>query len=81
MDNNVPIGGFNFGLEVPEIENPPPLVFGRFNADGSPALPNLTGPIFHDHGDVGSGDDNDPKRRRIAKVCPWSDRREDLADG
>jgi hypothetical protein len=57
----------SFGL--PGAANQPPQIFGGFNADGSPAAPSLPAPIFQDHGDVGSADDNDPKRRRIARVC------------
>jgi hypothetical protein len=56
-------------FDMPGIVNKPPQIFGGFNPDGSPALPVLPGPIFQDHGDVGSADDNDPKRRRIARVC------------
>jgi hypothetical protein len=58
----------SIGFDLPRISNQPPQIFGGFNADGSPAAPALPGPIFQDHGDVGSADDNDPKRRRIARV-------------
>lgn len=57
------------GFDVPGIANQPPQIFGAFNPDGTPAAAILPGTIFQDHGDVGSADDNDPKRRRIARVC------------
>lgn len=59
----------SIGFDAPRISTQPPQIFGGFNPDGSPAAPVLPGPIFQDHGDVGSADDNDPKRRRIARVC------------
>jgi hypothetical protein len=65
MDTHSRNASISFGL--PGIVNQPPQIFG-FNADGSPAAPTLPGPIFQDHGDTGSADDNDPKRRRIARV-------------
>ena len=66
MDDHTHNG--SLGFDVTRIPNQPPQIFGGFNADGSPAQPVLPGPIFQDHGDVGSADDNDPKRRRIARV-------------
>jgi hypothetical protein len=66
MDTHSRNASISFGL--PGIVNQPPQIFGGFNADGSPAAPTLPGPIFQDHGDTGSADDNDPKRRRIARV-------------
>jgi hypothetical protein len=59
----------SIAFDVPGTLNQPPQIFGGFNSDGSPAPPVLPGPIFQDHGDVGSADENDPKRRRIARVC------------
>jgi hypothetical protein len=59
----------SLGFDVPRVVHQPPQIFGSFNSDGSPAQPVLPGPVFQDHGDVGSADDNDPKRRRIARVC------------
>ena len=58
----------NMPYDLPTIANPPPTIFGAYNHDGTPIPPVLSGPIFGDHGDVGSADDNDPKRRRIARV-------------
>lgn len=58
----------SLGFDLPGVVNQPPQIFGGFNPDGSPVPPALPGPIFQDHGDLGSADDNDPKRRRIARV-------------
>lgn len=59
----------SIGFDAAGVVNQPPQIFGSFNPDGSPIPPVLPGPIFQDHGDIGSADDNDPKRRRIARVC------------
>lgn len=46
----------------------PPQVFGAYNPDGTPIPPTLPlGPYFGDLND-GLVDENDPKRRRIARV-------------
>lgn len=70
MDNHSRNG--SIGFDVPGIGNQPPQIFGGFNPDGTPAAAVLPAPLFQDHGDVGSADDNDSKRRRIARVCQGS---------
>ena len=61
-----------YGFEGPSnFLSQPPQIFGAYNADGSPAQPVLSGPIFGDSNDQGSVDENDPKRRRIARVS-WT---------
>jgi hypothetical protein len=46
-----------------------PQIFGAYNPDGSPIPPNLPpGPIFADSTDAASADENDSKKRRIARV-------------
>lgn len=65
MDNHSRNGSLNF--EIPTILNPPPTIFGGYNPDGTPIPPALPGPVFGDV-DLGSADDNDPKRRRIARA-------------
>lgn len=55
-------------FEVPGIVNPAAQIFGGFRHDGSTTPPVLPGPIMQDHGDSGSADENDSKRRRIARV-------------
>lgn len=54
--------------DMPQLMNPPPQIFGAYNADGSPIPPTLDGQIFGDLGDPNYDDINDPKRRRIARV-------------
>lgn len=57
------------GFEMPPMSNPPPQIFGARNADGSPVAPSLPGPMFTDEQLSGNMDDNnDAKRRRIARV-------------
>jgi hypothetical protein len=46
----------------------PPQIFGAYNPDGSPVPAVLSGSIFGDGNEQGSVDENDPKRRRIARV-------------
>ena len=55
-------------ISAPPILNPPPQIFGAYNADGLPisALPDLNGPIFGDGTLL--DESNEAKRRRIARV-------------
>lgn len=47
-----------------------PQIFGNSNSDGSPIVPSLPGPVFGEDNSMGNADDNnDAKRRRIARVC------------
>ena len=51
------------------VSQQPPQIFGAYHPDGSPIPPSLPpGNYFGDLND-GSFDENDPKRRRIARVC------------
>lgn len=48
----------------------PPQIFGAYNPDGTPIPASLPpGAYFGDYND-GGVDENDPKRRRIARVRP-----------
>jgi hypothetical protein len=50
------------------VPQQPPQIFGAYNADGTPVPASLPpGAYFGDYGDLGL-DENDPKRRRIARV-------------
>lgn len=50
------------------VSQQPPQIFGAYNSDGTPIPPNLPpGAYFGDYD--GGLDENDPKRRRIARVC------------
>jgi hypothetical protein len=59
--------GYGFDLSSNYISQPP-QIFGAYNPDGSPVPPVLSGSIFGDGNEQGSVDENDPKRRRIARV-------------
>ena len=73
MDPQGHANGLNYDLSSFTMSQQPPQIFGAYNSDGSPVPPTLPpGSIFGDN-DAGSYDENDPKRRRIARVCePYS---------
>ena len=59
----------SYGFEVPSnFMSQPQQIFGAYNPDGSPVQPVLSGSMFGDINEQGSVDENDPKRRRIARV-------------
>ena len=62
------------GFSLPPLMNPPPQIFGALDENGSPIQPDFPGgPYFtEDHSDLGLEDGNDAKRRRIARVIPFS---------
>jgi hypothetical protein len=60
--------GYGFDLPSNYMSQQPPQIFGAYNPDGSPVPPVLSGSIFGDSNEQGSVDENDPKRRRIARV-------------
>lgn len=61
-------GSDAYGFDMPSnLMSQPPQIFGAYNPDGSPAQAALSGSIFGDN-EAGSMDENDPKRRRIARV-------------
>ncbi len=61
-------GADNYGFDMPSnLMSQSTPIFGAYNPDGSPVQPNLSGSIFGDN-EQGSVDENDPKRRRIARV-------------
>ena len=59
----------NGSYDLPPIVNPPPQFFGGNGTQASPTLPTFD---FNDNlegqDQEGGHDDNDPKRRRIARV-------------
>jgi hypothetical protein len=66
-------GNDSYGFEMPaNFMSQPPPIFGAYNSDGSPVQPALSGSIFGDSNEQGSVDENDPKRRRIARVS-WEE--------
>ena len=70
------------GFEMPQLLNPPPQIFGGYNADGSAIAPQLPGPLFtEDQTQLGVEESNEAKRRRIARVdCQTKHSVGDLAD-
>lgn len=68
MDPRNNMDGFDMNAYAGQQQQPPPQIFGAYDHNGSP-MTNLTyqGAYFGDGMD--GLDDNDPKRRRIARVC------------
>jgi hypothetical protein len=74
MDPRGSIDGLSFDMSS-FVAQQPPQIFGAYNPDGTPIAPSLPpGAYFGDYADGGL-DENDPKRRRIARVgrCPLMD--------
>jgi hypothetical protein len=66
-------GSDEYGFEMSSnFMAQPPQIFGAYNPDRSPVQPVLSGSIFGDSNEQGSVDENDPKRRRIARVS-WKE--------
>ena len=63
----------NGSHDPPQVTNPPPQFFGENGTQASPTLANFD---FNDGQETqdqdGGHDENDPKRRRIARVCACS---------
>ena len=72
--------GYNFDLP-PHLMSQPPQIFGGYNADGSPVQPAMAGSMFGDSQEQGSNDENDPKRRRIARACDMCRKKKIKCDG
>ncbi|KAF7927621.1 uncharacterized protein EAE98_006003 [Botrytis deweyae] len=68
-------------ISAPPIMNPPPQIFGAYNADGLPVstLPDLNGPIFGDGTLL--DESNEAKRRRIARACDMCRKKKIKCDG
>ena len=61
-------GADSYDFDIPSnLMSQPTQIFGAYNPDGSPVQPNLSSSMFGDN-EGGSVDENDPKRRRIARV-------------
>ena len=62
-------GPNGMGYDMPIFTNQQTPIFGAYNHDGSPVTATLPNPSFGDENSMGIGDDNnDAKRRRIARV-------------
>lgn len=67
MDHRGSVDSLGFDMSQ-FVSHQPPQVFGAYSADGTPLPATLpSGNYFSDYND-GVGDENDPKRRRIARV-------------
>ena len=56
------------GYDMSHIMSQAPQIFGGFNTDGSPVTAGLSDSMFAENQDPGSVDENEAKRRRIARV-------------
>ncbi|KAL1959873.1 hypothetical protein VTO42DRAFT_1018 [Malbranchea cinnamomea] len=82
MDHLGQNDGENLGFEMRPMTNAPPQTFGARNPDGSPIAPSLPGPVFSDEQVAGSVDENnDAKRRRIARACDMCRKKKIKCDG
>ncbi|KIW27147.1 uncharacterized protein PV07_06914 [Cladophialophora immunda] len=80
MDPRGSIDGL--GYDMSQFVSPqPPQIFGAYNPDGTPIPPTLPpGAYFGDFND-GGADENDPKRRRIARACDMCRKKKIKCDG
>ncbi|KAH8423291.1 transcription factor atrR [Aspergillus melleus] len=76
-------GTDGMGFDMPMLMNQQPHLFGAYNNnDGSPITSALPNPTFNDDSGMGLGDDNnDPKRRRIARACDMCRKKKIKCDG
>ncbi|KAK2737248.1 hypothetical protein FQN57_000415 [Myotisia sp. PD_48] len=70
-----------FDIPTPAASQPP-QAFGAANQDGSPITPSLSGPGFADDNISNNADENnDAKRRRIARACDMCRKKKIKCDG
>ena len=72
MEPQPTFDGLGFDMPQYNVQQAQQL-YGGYNMDGSSISSNINS--YSDPNDLGSYDENDPKRRRIARVCalPVSD--------
>lgn len=57
------------GLRIPPIKNPPPVIFGGSDPNGSPPTPDLGGLQYFADDPIGGGEEShEAKRRRVSRV-------------
>ena len=57
------------GLHIPPITNPPPVIFGGSDSNGSPPAPDLGGLQYFADDPIGGGEEShEAKRRRVSRV-------------
>ncbi|KAA8647265.1 transcription factor atrR [Aspergillus tanneri] len=75
-------GTDGMGFDIPLLMNQQPHLFGAYNPDCSPTTSTLPNPTFHDDSVMGAADDNnDAKRRRIARACDMCRKKKIKCDG
>ncbi|KAL4944783.1 hypothetical protein BDV06DRAFT_186464 [Aspergillus oleicola] len=75
-------GPNGMGYDMPIFTNQQTPIFGAYNHDGSPVTASLPNPSFGDENSMGIGDDNnDAKRRRIARACDMCRKKKIKCDG
>lgn len=63
----------SMGFDMPLLMGQQSHIFGGYNQDGPAVSSALPGPVFQDEPAVGGNEDNnDAKRRRIARVGDFS---------
>ncbi|KAL3488492.1 fungal-specific transcription factor domain-containing protein [Aspergillus germanicus] len=68
-------------FDMPMLMNQQTPLFGAYGHDGSPVTAALPNPSFHDDPSMGLDDNNDPKRRRIARACDMCRKKKIKCDG
>ncbi|KAL2868653.1 transcription factor atrR [Aspergillus lucknowensis] len=74
-------GPNGMGFDMPMLMNQQASFFGAYGHDGSPVTAALPNPTFNDDPSMGTDDNNDPKRRRIARACDMCRKKKIKCDG
>ncbi|KAL4781495.1 fungal-specific transcription factor domain-containing protein [Aspergillus varians] len=75
-------GPNGMGYDMPLLMNQQTPIFGAYGHDGSPVTTGLPNSAFHDESSMGMVDDNnDAKRRRIARACDMCRKKKIKCDG
>ncbi|KAL4890754.1 fungal-specific transcription factor domain protein [Aspergillus ambiguus] len=70
------------GFDMPMLMNQQPHLFGAYGHDGSPMSAMLPNPTFENEPAMGATEDNnDAKRRRIARACDMCRKKKIKCDG
>ncbi|KAL6237640.1 hypothetical protein BDW75DRAFT_203236 [Aspergillus navahoensis] len=75
-------GPNGMGYDMPMLMNQQTPIFRAYGSEGSPVTTALQNPSFHDEASMGIGDENnDAKRRRIARACDMCRKKKIKCDG
>lgn len=70
------------GYDMPMLMNQQPNLFGAYAHEGSPMLAGLSNPSYENEPTMGANEDNnDAKRRRIARACDMCRKKKIKCDG